>query len=181
MPSLCGSREDFCWLNSRPALWIEPAFKNKHTWNLKKCKKPCWTEKLPNLRLWCFSRSIHWCVSTPSLSYWLIDWCRVLRKLRFVKTEMIMFAVACLSSCPCLVWDFFRPFSGSGHYNGHIMPLWVRQNTCQEWSRLITVPVKVGGPVVTQRSTPISSFITCFWRRKLLKGPLQPPTQVFQL
>ncbi|KAI9531175.1 hypothetical protein NQZ68_000670 [Dissostichus eleginoides] len=27
------------------------------------------------------------------------------------------------SSSPCLVWDFFWPFSGSGHYNGHITPL----------------------------------------------------------
>lgn len=54
------------------------------------------------------------------------------------------------NSSPCLVWDFCGPFIGSGHYNGHIMPLWVGQNTCQEWSRLIMVPVEVGGPLVTQ-------------------------------
>lgn len=83
------------------------------------------------------------------------------------------------SPSPCLVWDFFGPFSGSGHYNGHIVPLWVRQNTCQEWSRLITEPVKVGGPLVTQCSAPILSFIPCFWRRRLFNGPLQLSMQVF--
>ncbi len=84
------------------------------------------------------------------------------------------------SSSPCLVWDFFRLFSGSAHHNSHIVPLWVRQNTCQEWSRLITVPVRVGGPLVTQCITPILSLMQCFWSRKLLRGPLQLSTQVFQ-
>lgn len=74
------------------------------------------------------------------------------------------------SSFSCLVWDFFRPFSGSDQYKGHIMPLWVRQNTCQEWSRLITVPVKVGGPLVTQCSTPIFSLMLCLEEEALKRA-----------
>ena len=105
----------------------------------------------------------------PSLSRWLIDWCPVLRKLRFVKAETAAFAAACQASHPRLVWDFFRPFRGSGHHNGHITPLWVRQNTCQERSRLITVPVEVGGPLVTQCGAPIPSLTPCFRRRRLSK------------
>lgn len=68
------------------------------------------------------------------------------------------------------MWDFCSAFSGSGHDNGHVVLLWVRQSTCQEWSRLITVLVKVGGPLVTPYRHPYLFPPFCvFWRRKRSK------------
>lgn len=110
-----------------------------------------------------------WCVvpvsaaCSPSSSHWLPVWCPVLCKLRLWKAAKVYVCPSTLGPCRCLVWDFCRPFNGSGHYNGHIVLRRVRQNTCQGWSRLITAPVKVGGPLVTQCRTLILSFIPCFF------------------
>lgn len=108
-----------------------------------------------------------WCAAAPCRCHTglLIDWWWVLCKDIFVKAES---DVCCSmpNSSPCLVWDFFGLFSGSGRYNDHIMPLQMGQNICQEWSRLITGPVTVGGPLVTQCSAEIL-------KRKLLKEHLR--------
>lgn len=108
-----------------------------------------------------------WCAAAPCRCHTslLIDWWWVLCEDSFVKAES---DVCCTmpNSSPCLVWDFFGLFSGSGRYNGHIMPLRMGQNICQEWSRLIAGPVTVGGPLVTQCSAEIL-------KRKFLKEHLR--------
>lgn len=86
-------------------------------------------------------------------------------KLQFVKGRSCPVCRSMPSSSPCLVWDFFGPFSQSARDNGHIMQLRVRQNICHAWSRLITPPVEVGGPVVSQYASRISSFGPCFGGR----------------
>lgn len=110
-----------------------------------------------------------WCVApvsaacSPSSSHWLPVWCPFLCKLWLWKAAKVHVCPSTAGPCRCLVWDFCRPFNGSGHYNGHNVLHRVRQNTCQGWSRLITAPVKVGGPLVTQCRTLILSFIPCFF------------------
>lgn len=134
-----------------------------------------------------------WCVvvpvsaaCSPLSSHWLPVWCPVLCKLQFWKAIKVLVCPSTPGPCRCLVWDFCRPFNGSGLYNGHIALRRVRQNTCQGWSRLTTVPVKVGGPLVTQCRAPILSFIPCFfWRgislMGLFNGPCFPTSAPFLL
>lgn len=153
MPSLCSSEKisadegpgQSCELNKLLRTNTSETLRNK-----KKQNKKHTAEAL----LWCVAPPLLWCAVAPVSafcrplsSHWRPLWRPILCTLRFEKA--VNFAQARSGPCHCLGWDFCRPFCGSGHYNGHIVARRVRQNTCQGWSRPITVPVKVGGPLVT--------------------------------
>ena len=130
--------------------------------------------------LWCRG-SIQCCLLNPlivTLAYWWM-W-SFLRKLLFAKAEPTVFAVA--RQAPLRVW--------CGISAGLSVEVATTMATSRhsEWDK---TPVRSGHAssrcllkwevLVSLTAMPLSFFLMpCFWKRKLLKGPLQPSTHVFQ-